>query len=111
MFDKIAQIRRIFLRITKDDIIQIAKMAKIRLTDKEIVIYQNQLQRLLQYFAFHKMEDIETIEDIKIDEAKVKVENKLFLAKDVGQPCKLCEVMKENAPSLEHECFKVPEIL
>ena len=79
-------------------------MAKIRLTDKEIVLYQNQLQQLLQYFAFHKMEDSE------IDETKVKVENKLYLAEDIGQPSKLCEVMKENAPSIEHECFKVPEI-
>ena len=47
--------------ITRDEVLQIAKLAQLKFTEEEIALFQEQLGRILEYFRqIEKLEDPST---------------------------------------------------
>ena len=94
------------MEISKEEILHIAKLAKIKLKDEEIPDYIKNLQDILNFANVVNQAPIEGLETsigaidnfnvFRKDEVKVFEDNKLLLS---------------NAPEQEDNMFKIPKVI
>ncbi|MGE5838656.1 MAG: Asp-tRNA(Asn)/Glu-tRNA(Gln) amidotransferase subunit GatC, partial [Deltaproteobacteria bacterium] len=93
-------------RISLDHVKHIARLARLKLTESEVLLYQKDLNSILEY--------VETLRDL--DTENVRPMNHVIPVKNVwredkpGKPGKPEEILS-NAPARERDFFKVPKIL
>lgn len=92
--------------ITREEIIHIAKLAMLNLTDKEIDDYTKNMQDILQY-----TEMINNIDSSNIDETIGTIEQKNKFRKDEIKKFKTREELLENAPSQDEGMFRIPKVI
>lgn len=92
--------------ITKDDVLHVAELARLALTEKEIDLYTAQLQRILNYVE--KLSELDTKE---IEPTVYNLPNKPVLRDDVVTGSIPRQDALMNAPGRERGCFKVPKII
>ena len=93
-------------RITPDDVRKVSKLARLEILEKDIQIYANQLEEILEYIA--QLQTINT-QDIPPTTRAVEVVN--VLREDSVDVCNTREQILELAPKREGEFYKVPKIL
>tara|TARA_B100000212_G_C27202202_1_gene459235 strand:+ start:402 stop:695 length:294 start_codon:yes stop_codon:yes gene_type:complete len=93
-------------RITKEQVSKVAKLARLKLNEKEINNHAAQLEKILDYI--NQLEKIDTI-DIPCTTRAIEVVN--VLRSDENKIYQDREDILDLAPSREEDFFKVPKII
>ena len=94
------------MAISKEEIIHIAKLASLNLTEEEIAKYANDLTDILSF--------AEIVNKLNTDEIKETIgingEFNVFRKDEVKQEISKDELMK-NAPSQDEGMFRIPKVI
>lgn len=92
--------------ISKEEVLHIAKLAKLKLSEEELEMFQEQLGKILEYFK--KLEGLNTE---NVEPMKHVIETKNVLREDEPkEPISQEEALK-NAPKSKEGFFEVPKVI
>ncbi|NOX97882.1 MAG: Asp-tRNA(Asn)/Glu-tRNA(Gln) amidotransferase subunit GatC [Nitrospirae bacterium] len=94
------------MKISKDDVKQVARLARLRLTEEEKEKFGKQLNQILAYVE--KLNEL-NIENVEPTSHVVPLTN--VLRKDEVKPSLSEEEALANAPERKGKYFKVPKII
>jgi len=94
------------MSITKEDVRHIAKLARLKLNDKEIGYFAGQLSKIIDYIDQLKEVDVSNIEPTN---HALLIQN--VFRKDIVEPSLRQDDVLKNAPLKEEGFFKVPRII
>ena len=92
--------------ITRDEVIHIAKLSMLNLSENEIEGYTKDMQNILGY-----AEMINALETADIDETIGATEQKNVFRKDEIVEFKSREDLLQNAPSQDEGMFRIPKVI
>lgn len=92
--------------LTREEVLHIARLARIQLTEEEVELYREQLGRLLDYFK--KLEELDT-SGVEPTSHVLEVEN--VLRSDEPRPSVSQEEALRNAPAKRDGYFEVPQAI
>jgi aspartyl-tRNA(Asn)/glutamyl-tRNA(Gln) amidotransferase subunit C len=90
-------------RITKDEVLHVARLARLELSDAEVAKFQEQLSDILE--AVSKVSELD-LSDVPPTAHPLEIAN--AWAEDVPRPCLTHEEAFANAPDIEDEHFRTP---
>jgi aspartyl-tRNA(Asn)/glutamyl-tRNA(Gln) amidotransferase subunit C len=93
-------------KLTRGDVLKVARLARLKLTDAEVDDYTEKLGSILEYVA--SLNEIDT-EDVEPMVHAVELSN-VFRADEVA-PSLPREAALKNAPKTDGQFFLVPQIL
>ncbi len=93
-------------RITSDDVRKVSNLARLEISDQDVQIYADQLEKILEYVA--QLEEIDTT-NIPPTTRAVEVIN--VLREDIIESTNSREDILNLAPRREGEFYRVPKIL
>ena len=93
-------------KITKDEVIKVAELARLELNENEINNHAKQLEKILEYIK--QLEKIDT-DNIPCTTRAIEVINVLRKDKNKNSDC--TDQLLELGPSREDKYFKVPKII
>jgi aspartyl-tRNA(Asn)/glutamyl-tRNA(Gln) amidotransferase subunit C len=91
------------MAITRDDVLHVARLARLELSDEEVERFQGQLSAILE--AVSKVQELD-LGDVPPTSHPLDVVN--VWREDVPRPCLPVEEALANAPDREGNLFKVP---
>ncbi len=94
------------MKLSRGEVEHIAELARLALSDEELVLYQEQLSAILDYFERLQELDTEAIPPA----ATVLPLRSVMRADEPRPPCPREDILA-NAPAAEDGCFKVPAVL
>lgn len=94
------------MAISRDDVIYIAELAKLRLTDAEIEAFAGQLSAILEY-----AEALSALDTEAIPPTASVIPQQSVLAEDVPHETLDRDILLRNAPDAEVGQFRVKAIL
>jgi aspartyl-tRNA(Asn)/glutamyl-tRNA(Gln) amidotransferase subunit C len=89
--------------ITRDEVLHVARLARLELTDGEVSRFQEQLSAILG--AVSKVSELD-LSDVPPTAHPLEISN--AWADDEPQPCLSLDDVFANAPDREGDLFKVP---
>jgi len=92
--------------ISREEVLHIARLARLQLSEEEVELYQQQLGRILQYFK--KLEELDTS---RVEPMEHVLEVKNVLRADEPRPSLPPEEALENAPKKREGFFEVPKVI
>lgn len=92
--------------ISKEEVLHIARLAKLKLTEEEIEMFQEQLGRILEYFKKLQELDTSSVEPMK----HVLDVHNVFREDEPREPVSQEEALK-NAPKRRDGFFEVPKVI
>lgn len=92
--------------ISRDEIIHIAKLAMLNLTEEEIEGYTKDMQEILGY-----AEMINNVDTSNTDETIGTTEQKNVFRKDEVVEFKSRDLLLQNAPSQDEGMFRIPKVI
>ena len=90
-------------RITKDEVLHVARLARLELTDDEVARFQEQLSDILE--AVSKVSELD-LSDVPPTAHPLEIAN--AWAEDEPRPCLPLDDVFANAPDREDDYFRVP---
>ena len=94
------------MTIDKNEVLRIAKLAKLKLTEREIEIYGKDMNEILDY-----MEKLNELDTTNVEPLSYPVERETAFREDkVNESIPRNEALK-NAPDTDGEFFKVPKVI
>ena len=93
-------------KITKDEVIKVAQLARLELNQNEINNHAKQLEKILEYIK--QLEKIDT-DNVPCTTRAIEVIN--VLRKDENKKNDCTEELLKLGPSREDKYFKVPKII
>ena len=90
-------------RITKDEVLHVARLARLELSDDEVAKFQEQLSDILE--AVSKVAELD-LADVPPTAHPLEIEN--AWADDVPRPCLPLDEVFANAPDREDDYFRTP---
>ncbi len=93
-------------RLTRDDVMKTASLARLRLTDAEADTMAAQLSKIVQYI--HQLNELDTSDVAPMAHA---VELTNVFADDIPEPSLDRAEALANAPKKDDECYRVPAVL
>lgn len=94
------------MSISKDDVLHVANLARLRLTDEEVETYTKQLSDILEFAG--KLNELDT-ENVEPTSHSFKVVN--VMREDEERPSVSRKDALRNAPDSEDGQIKVPAVL
>ena len=94
------------MAIGKDDVRKIAKLARLKLSDAEIELYQGQLVKILD-----SMNELSKLDTSKVEPTTSVLGAKNVMREDEPQPFQDVEALLANAPEREGPYFKVRKVI
>lgn len=94
------------MAISKEDVIKVADLARLNLTDSEVTEYTDQLQKILKH-----VEDLEKVDTKGVEPTSFTVPLRQVFRKDEIRESLSPEEALKNAPSKVGTAFKVPKII
>jgi len=94
------------MRLSREKVERIAELARLALSDEEVVLYQEQLSAILEYFERLQELDTEAIPPT----ATVLPLRSVMRADEPHLPFSREDILA-NAPAAEEGCFKVSAVL
>jgi aspartyl-tRNA(Asn)/glutamyl-tRNA(Gln) amidotransferase subunit C len=89
--------------ITRDEVLHVARLARLELTDEEVGRFQEQLSAILD--AVSKVAELD-LQDVPPTAHPLQVAN--AWAEDVPRPCLPLDEVFANAPDRDDDHFRVP---
>ena len=93
------------MKISREEIIHIAKLANLNLTDAEIDKYTNDMEEILNF-----ANTVNNVNTEGIDEAIGTDTNNVFRKDEVKEPTDR-ETLLQNAPSQDEGMFRIPKVI
>ena len=94
------------MRVEKEEILKMAKLARLEITDEEVVTMQNSLGQLVEYLDILKQLNLDDVEPMtSVDSAPRP------LRPDVEGVRLSKEQALRNAPSVNLEHFSIPKVI
>ncbi len=94
------------MAVTKDEVEKIAKLAKLKFSDKELEDFTPQINEILGY-----MEKLNELDTEKVEPLSHPVEQKNVFREDKLKSSITTEEALKNAPSKDEHHFKVPKVI
>ena len=94
------------MQINREEIIHIAKLANLSLTDEEIDKYTNDMEEILTF-----ANTVNNVNTDNVDELASLDENYNVFRKDEVKVFENREELLKNAPSQEDGMFKIPKVI
>ena len=94
------------MKVSKDEIIHMAKLASLNLSEAEIEKYTNDMQDILSF-----ANTIENVNTDGIDESVAATENYNVFRKDEVKEFGNRELLLQNAPSSDNGMFHLPKVI
>ena len=102
--------REIAVKITREDVLRVADLAYLDLTDAELDTYRAQIDEILEYVG--KLNELDTT---KVEPmAQVLADDQTAdatLREDLVVPCAVADDVLEHAPDPEPPYFRVPKVI
>ncbi len=92
--------------ISREEVLHIAALAKLKLSEEEIQLYQQQLSKILQYME--RLQEVDTSQVAPLSHVH-DVENQW--REDVVEPSMPREAALKNAPEHDAAFFIVPRVI
>jgi aspartyl-tRNA(Asn)/glutamyl-tRNA(Gln) amidotransferase subunit C len=92
--------------LTKEEVLKIAKLARLEISEEEVSFYQNRLTRVLDYME--ELKSVQTVQDALVKHVPREAEP---FRKDEVRPFFNRKAILENAPALEEGGFLLPAIM
>ena len=89
--------------ITRDEVLHVARLARLDLTDDEVARFQEQLSAILG--AVSKVSELD-LSDVPPTAHPLEIQN--AWADDVPRPCLTLDEVFANAPDRDDDLFRVP---
>jgi aspartyl-tRNA(Asn)/glutamyl-tRNA(Gln) amidotransferase subunit C len=89
--------------ITRDEVLHVARLARLELTDDEVTRFQGQLSAILE--AISKVSELD-LTDVPPTAHPLEIAN--AWAEDVPRPCLSLDEAFANAPDRDGDYFRVP---
>jgi aspartyl-tRNA(Asn)/glutamyl-tRNA(Gln) amidotransferase subunit C len=90
-------------RITKEEVLHVARLARLELTEEEVGRFQEQLSDILE--AVSKVSELD-LSEVPPTAHPLEIAN--AWAEDVPRPCLTLDEVFANAPDRQDDYFKVP---
>jgi aspartyl-tRNA(Asn)/glutamyl-tRNA(Gln) amidotransferase subunit C len=98
------------VKITREDVLRVADLAYLDLTDAELDTYRAQIDEILEYVG--KLNELDTT---KVEPmAQVLADDQTAdatLREDLVVPCAVADDVLEHAPDPEPPYFRVPKVI
>jgi len=94
------------MAITREDVLKVAALSRLALTEEEEKLYTKQLTRILAYVE--KLSEVDT-EGVEPTKYVVQIDKRL--REDEVRASLPQEEALKNAPNVDKGCFKVPKII
>lgn len=94
------------MKIKKEEILHIAKLASLKIKEEEIEEYRKNLQDILNFANIINGVDTEGLEETNGATANIN-----FLREDEVKKIEDSKSLMENAPEQENNMFKIPKVL
>ncbi len=94
------------MSVSREDVLHIAKLAKLKLEDDEIIKYTKELNRILKYID--KLQELNTE---NVEPLSHPIENVNVFREDKIEKSASRNLVLENAPNANEEFFKVPKVI
>ena len=94
------------MKLSRDEVLHIARLARVALTEQEITRLSEQLSDLLEHFEVLQKVDTEGVEP-----TAQSVTLQSVMREDVVKPSLPPEDVLANAPRREGDCFRVRAVL
>ena len=94
------------MKLTREEVLHIARLARVALTEAEIIRMSEQLSNLLEHF-----EVLQKVATDGVPPTAQSVELKSVMRDDVIAPSLSPEEVLANAPRREDDCFRVRAVL
>ena len=94
------------MSVSKEDVLHIAKLSKLNLTDEELEMYTNDLSSIVDFA--NQLSSID-VEGVKPTAHILNIQN--VFRKDVMQASYDREEILKNAPSKDAGCVSVPKVV
>ena len=105
------------MKISREEVLRVAELAHLELSEAEIAKYRGQLDSILEYTAkLNAVEtsDVEPMTQVTVDVAGVAKDsndpNSTF-REDVVVPCDISREVLERAPDAAPPYFRVPKVI
>jgi len=92
--------------ISREEVLHIAKLAKLKLSEEEVELFQEQLGKILEYF--HRLEEVDTA---GVEPLKHVVATQNIFREDEPQESVPPEEVLRNAPKRRDDYFEVPQVI
>lgn len=92
--------------ISREEVLHIAKLAKLKLTEDEVKLFQEQLGRILEYFKKLQELDTSSVEPMK----HVLDVHNVLRGDEPREPVSQEDALK-NAPKKRDGFFEVPKVI
>ena len=90
-------------RITRDEVLHVARLARLELTDDEVAKFQEQLSDIIE--AVSKVSELD-LSDVPPTAHPLEIQN--AWDEDVARPCLPLDDVFANAPDRDEDYFRVP---
>jgi aspartyl-tRNA(Asn)/glutamyl-tRNA(Gln) amidotransferase subunit C len=98
------------MKITREEVLRVAELAHLELTEAEVSKYQQQLDSILEYIA-----KLNAVDTSKVDPmAQVLAETDIVnpsMREDEVIPCDVAKEVLKQAPDADEKYFKVPKVI
>ena len=98
------------MKITREDVIRVADLAYLELSESELETYRKQIDEILEYIGKLNELDTANVEPM----AQVLTDDQTAdatLREDVVVPCNLAPDVLKQAPDPEPPYFRVPKVI
>jgi aspartyl-tRNA(Asn)/glutamyl-tRNA(Gln) amidotransferase subunit C len=98
------------MKINREDVLRVAELAYLELTDAEVEMFRGQLDSILHYIEKLNQLDTSTVEPLAQVLAEVSAANP-SLRDDVPAACGMAEPLYGVAPDPSRPYFRVPKVI
>jgi aspartyl-tRNA(Asn)/glutamyl-tRNA(Gln) amidotransferase subunit C len=98
------------MKITRDDVVRVAQLAYLELSEQELETYRAQIDEILEYIGkLNELDtaDVEPMAQVLADDQTADA----TLREDVVVPCTVAEEVLKQAPDAEGVYFRVPKVI
>ena len=92
--------------VTRAEVLKVATLAKLRISEEEIEDFTRQFNQILEYF--NKLNELDTT---NVEPTSHVLDLKNVFREDQVQPSFPREEMLKNAPAHDKEFFRVPKVI
>ena len=98
------------MKISREDVVRVAELAYLDLTEAELEMYRTQLDEILEYIGKLNELDTSKVEPM----AQVLTDGQTAdatLREDLVVPCAVAEEVLQHAPDPDPPYFRVPKVI
>lgn len=94
------------MKVTREDVLKIAEIANLYLTEEEVQLFSNDMDKMIKFA--HQLDELNTegVESVIYDQSVYNV-----FRKDEVKPSMPREELLANAPEQKKGCFFVPKVV